>query len=374
LRGIAILAVIFFHYAGGGGKNSDSALVRAISFVFGFGWAGVDLFFVLSGFLITGILLDTRNHPSYYQHFYARRILRIFPIFYLFAIILGLLTPVLKLHWSLGHLFFLIYLGYPAALVWPILTQISPMVLITHLWSLAVEEQFYMVWPWAIARLRTPSAVLRTCLAMGVSALLFRMLIVTTRWLDPHWASAFLISRMDPIALGAALAVLVRGPWRERVYRWAPLAFVITGSAVVVLCAARHSTDSGDPVMATAGYTAIALASGALLACALRPGLWLEWLLSWSVLRAFGTYSYGLYLYHFPLTVVLSPMKPHIIAYTHSLVIGSAVYVAVCLVINVVVAAASFHLFESPIMRLKSRFDYAQRSERRGEVLARVRK
>src|SRR5262245_25426509 len=100
IRGWAILAVFLFHYAG----RLPGAAV---------GWAGVDLFFVLSGFLITGILLDTKDDPAYYRTFYARRSLRIFPIYYLFIAACLLLVPFAV--WQPAHAWFLVYLGYPAA-------------------------------------------------------------------------------------------------------------------------------------------------------------------------------------------------------------------------------------------------------------------
>lgn len=95
LRGIAILAVFFYHYAGGLQKTAGSGWLHGLEKVFGFGWSGVDLFFVLSGFLITGILYDTRTDAGYYKKFYARRVLRIFPIYYLFIVIYLSLTPLI---------------------------------------------------------------------------------------------------------------------------------------------------------------------------------------------------------------------------------------------------------------------------------------
>jgi peptidoglycan/LPS O-acetylase OafA/YrhL len=98
---------------------------------------------------------------------------------------------------------------------------------------------------------------------------------------------------------------------------------------------------------------------GALLVLALRQESWLAHFLSWPVLRMFGRYSYGLYLYHFPLTVILGPMKQSFINLMHSYVLGATIHLTFNLVVNLLVAAASYHFFESPIMRLKDRFNYA---------------
>src|ERR1700674_1734773 len=227
LRGIAILAVFFFHYAGGASVHSRSPIVRGILAALGLGWTGVDLFFVLSGFLITGILFDTHNDAGYYRNFYARRVLRIFPIYYLLVAVFLCLGPFAGAHWKAGHLFFLIYLGYPAALIWPSLTTAAPSLALTHLWSLSVEEQFYMVWPWVTAKLRRPTAILRGCLIVAASALAIRVLIWASGWPNADWPSAFLLCRMDQLALGAAIAILVRGPLQKRLLDWAPFTFVL---------------------------------------------------------------------------------------------------------------------------------------------------
>jgi peptidoglycan/LPS O-acetylase OafA/YrhL len=359
LRGIAILAVFFYHYARGAGEHTSSTIVRAAAMVFGFGWTGVDLFFVLSGFLITGILYDTLADPGYYRKFYVRRILRIFPIYYLLLAIFLVLTPVLALHWKPAHLFFLVYLGYPATLIWPGLAGVSSMVAITHLWSLSLEEQFYVMWPWVISKFRNPKHILQVCALMAISALVLRSVICITGWLSVTWAYTFLLCRMDPLATGAAIAILVRGPLKDRIQVWAPFVFVSAAIATIVICAVRRTVVPEDLLIATVGYSIIAMMYGSLLLLALKKGTWLASFLSLPLLRVFGKYSYGLYLYHFPMTVILGPLKEHFVAWAHSYVIGSTIHLGFNLLVNFLIAVASFHFIEAPIMRLKERFSYA---------------
>jgi peptidoglycan/LPS O-acetylase OafA/YrhL len=339
LRGFAILAVFFHHY-GAGGVDSSSTWVRWTATVCGLGWSGVDLFFVLSGFLITGILLDTKSAPAYYRKFYARRALRIFPVYYLFVAIVLMLVPFGT--WRPGHLFFLVYLGYPAAVMWPALVHLP--IRITHLWSLSVEEQFYLIWPWAIKKLWDPRRILISCGVLFLSALAFRTAF-------PSWAYATLPSRMDGLALGAALAIVYRGNLRERCQALAFPILAVSSTAVVLICIMRHTTAHADRVVCTVGFSLIVLAYGALLVLSLGP---LARVFSARTLRIFGKYSYGMYLYHFPLTSLFEHAKPRFTA----LPLGSLIYVAACLVANLAIAAVSFHIFEQPILRLKKRFDY----------------
>ncbi|MHB8652839.1 MAG: acyltransferase family protein [Terriglobia bacterium] len=353
LRGAAILAVFFYHY-GTGGIHSASTAVRVVATLCGFGWSGVDLFFVLSGFLITGILYDTQHHPSYYRKFYARRTLRIFPIYYLFAAIVLLIFPFAV--WHKGDLFFLVYVGYPAALIWPTILNLP--VRITHLWSLSVEEQFYMLWPWLIRKLRVPRNILTFCALVGAGSLAFRIAF-------PVWAYGSLPARMDDLALGAALAVLVRSDLRKRCEKFAFPLFAASAAGVILICAIRHTTDHADRLICTVGFSVIAVAYGSLLLLSLGP---LAGLFSLPPLRIFGKYSYGMYLYHFPLTAVSERLKP----FFAPIPLGSLVYVAVCLAANLAIAALSFHLFEQPILRLKKRFEYWDKSPSEPRTLERA--
>ena len=354
LRGIAIVAVFLFDY-GSGGNQSSIASVRAVSKVLGLGWTGVTLFFVLSGFLITGILYDTRADAGYYQKFYARRILRIFPIYYLAAAVIFVVGISLGVHWRAGHLSFLFFCGFPAALIWPSLIQLPQAIHFTHVWSLSVEEQFYAAWPWLMRWMRKKRNILLACLVMFVAALALRMAFV--QWVNPVWAYTFLPCRMDALAVGAALAIAVRAWGARALNRWAIAIFVLSSAAFVLLCVIRRTVDHNDAAVAVWGHSLVALSCGGLLVMSLGP---LSGLFSWSLLRMFGRYSYGLYLYTMPLESLLEPLKPRIMARVGSFAAGSVLYVAVCLAIDLSVAVLSYHFIEAPIMRWKSRFRYAR--------------
>src|SRR4051794_20681335 len=156
LDGFRALAVtlVFIHHLGGG--SHGGAVLRAINEFRKRGWMGVDLFFVLSGFLITGILFDTRNDSHFFSRFYARRSLRILPLFYLVAAVLLALTPIFNYQWHWLQLTFLAYIGnlfgnYDFSL-YEVLSSSHPnaKIFLGHIWSLCVEEQFYLLWPFVV--------------------------------------------------------------------------------------------------------------------------------------------------------------------------------------------------------------------------------
>jgi peptidoglycan/LPS O-acetylase OafA/YrhL len=359
LRGLAILSVFLYHYAGGRDQHPTSLLLRAMYGVTQFGWAGVDLFFVLSGFLITGILFDTQNDPGYFRKFYARRSLRIFPIYYLFLAVTAVVGVAIGVHWRSGDGWFLLYAGFPAALISPEIIPQSAYIRITHLWSLCMEEQFYLVWPWMIAVLAAPKRILRTCVALMCGALALRALVWGAGWLGAGWAYTFLPFRMDSLALGAALAILIRGQHTEKLAKAAPYVLGVAAAGLLVVFGASGTTEHDGPWMNTIGFTLIAWASGSLLVLGvLRHGAIYK-IFSAAALRTLGKYSYGLYLYHFPLAVVLDPLKPPLGHLLHSEIAGKVVFVIVGLAINLGVAWASFRFIEGPIMELKRAFRYS---------------
>src|SRR5262249_6626380 len=154
------------------------------------------------------------------------------------------------------HLLFLVYLGYPAALIW--LTIVAFPIRITHLWSLSVEEQYYMLWSWLIRRLQTPRSILTFCGVLGVTSLISRVVF-------PGWAYASLPCRADDLAFGAGLAVLFRHNLWRYCQRFAWLLFLSSAGIVILICVLRDTTDHRDRVISMIGFSVIGIAYGALL-------------------------------------------------------------------------------------------------------------
>ena len=282
VRGLAITMVVLFH--------AWRAPVTAL------GWAGVDLFFVLSGFLITGILADTRDAPHRARTFYARRALRILPLYYGALIAVFVARPLLHLPYRRDDLILagehLWYWTYLCA--WRIGLRHPPgTTFLTHFWSLSIEEQFYLVWPWVVWSMSRRSTV-RVAVALCIVAPVVRALCALA---TPFSFAAYMLPpcRVDALAVGAILALVVRGPggaWAAR--RWVqPVALVAAaGVCLVVLAGSAQYT---APLMSVVGYTAIDwTAAGVVMAAITIPPR----LLTWAPLRAAGRYSYGLYVLH----------------------------------------------------------------------------
>jgi peptidoglycan/LPS O-acetylase OafA/YrhL len=177
--------------------------------------------------------------------------------------------------------------------------------------------------------------MLKLCGALCITALLLRMILAG----HGGWYFGFILCRMDCLAVGAAAAMLQR--LKVKIPAWS--IFLFAFGVVAAICVLRHTTDHADIWIGTIGFTAIAVAYGALLVLSLDP---LSWLFSNAVLRFFGKYSYGLYLYHYPLTSVTDRFKP----LSGHFPLGSSVaYVGGCMAINVAIAMLSFHLLEQPI-------------------------
>ena len=323
-----------------------------------FGWAGVQLFFVLSGFLISGALLDTQDSPSYYRSFYARRVLRILPLYYGVLVVTFLvltplqLAPPETLHTQQHQIWLWTFLSNWTDPQGRVVAGFA------HFWSLAVEEQFYLLWPLVLHRMR-PQRVLRLCGGICVAALASRTAMRVAGY-PPEYVYEFTICRMDALALGAAAAALVRLPsWKARLQRgsrylpWAALV-VWAGGALVT-----HDYQRSGWQTQTFGMSALAVAFTLLLLAAVctygaRP-TWLSRALCMAPLRSAGKYSYAMYVFHFPISKLLGTRLLGPAASAHSATIA-VLYAAAVTVVTYLCAALSYHLYEQRFLRLKRYF------------------
>ena len=356
IRGLAILLVI--PHNGNLMPASDvHGVAHAVKDLMLNGWTGVQLFFVLSGFLISGVLLDTQDCGSYYSAFYARRALRILPLYYGVLIVtflilapLGLLPP--ETLASQHNQFWL----------WTFLANWSdPLGYdvkgFTHLWSLAVEEQFYLLWPFVLHRMR-PGRVVLLCLGVCLVALATRALIYFEGWSNDY-SYEFTVCRMDALAMGAAAAALLRMPqWKQRaqhISRYLPWAALLL---IVVVALLTHDYERNGRTQ-TFGFTALAAAFALLvLAGSLTKATdssWTARFLQLAPLRSAGKYSYAMYIFHFPLHKLLGT---RLVGATESLASPAAaiLYAAALVVVSYLLGWASYHLYEKHFLRLKRLF------------------
>lgn len=373
VRGIAILLVLTYHFSwvlGFGTNVADRALERVVSV----GWAGVDLFFILSGFLITNILLRARDSSGYFRTFYARRVLRIFPLYYGFLFIMIVLLPELPgLRGNEGlqnlrqHQFiYWTYLYNVAISVHPLVDR-GPYAN-GHLWSLAIEEQFYLIWPLVVLLLGR-RALASFCILCIVAAPVIRYGLL--HGAVPDLQNVFAVStlmpaRMDTLALGGLIAVIARDPdLLRRTTRWALPVGATAALALVILNLNRHGLPLLDEKVLTFGLSALALGFGAAVMMVVGgvPGT-LQAVLSNRVLTFFGRYSYGLYVLHFQIMLELQKLAANhgwVRTVKGTFIPFDLAFTAVAMALSVSAAWLSWQLYEKQFLKLKRFVPYSGR-------------
>jgi peptidoglycan/LPS O-acetylase OafA/YrhL len=362
LRGVAILAVVFRHF--GLAYPSPTTADHVIAIFFREGWCGVDLFFVLSGFLISGILIETRSASNYFTSFWARRALRIVPVYYTFLaawfVVFPVVLPRLGVHLHLGTEHQLPYWTWTANLFGEV-PQLG------HLWSLSVEEQFYLVWPFAVWCLSNRRLGV-LCIALVVLCPSIRVLLATAH-VRPLWLWQA-VARMDGLALGALVALAVRDErWRPAADRWwkPMLAVSLVGVGVIFMVfGAGETNDDWTPLLGSAtsptssiafSFIDIAFAAvlvGTLLSNETSPSFRL---LDTTWLRTLGKYSYGLYLFHGPIAHMAMHGLPG--SWLGPWLQLRSVYVAfmaASIAFSFCLAFVSWHLLEKRVLSFKDYF------------------
>ncbi len=358
IRGLAILLVIVSHAfvrAQPGGGVERWVYEIACS-----GWIGVELFFALSGYLITSILLRTRDDPGYFQTFYMRRILRIFPLYYTMVCLMALvswwqqdLVPAREFPWHLTYLSNLrIHLhGWPHHITGP-------------LWSLAVEEQFYLVWP-AVILLLPRQRTFAWLVGIFVTFCVVRQGVVMMR--QPVAVSVYTVMHQDGLLLGAALAAWHRLPSSRSAKRaWPWVAVAGCGVWIVAEAMRRHSFRwknwNGLDVL---NYTMLAVLFVAVIDLAVRNGRNTRVARAFQLrpLSVFGKYSYAMYMVHELINYACLRRGLH-----PGTVWATIPYAAMLTGASLLAAMVSWRLLEEPCLRVKERWFRYENAAGRGEL------
>jgi peptidoglycan/LPS O-acetylase OafA/YrhL len=365
LRGLAIFLVILCHYVGGADHAPLGFFPHRALLAFTVGWSGVDLFFVLSGFLIGGILLDARNSPHYFRAFYMRRVFRILPIYYLWTLLFAVTVIVVLLFFPGGagvaskdllrvptQLLFLqnIFIGMPHfTWIWFVVT-----------WSLAIEEQFYLIAPPLIRFLSLRHLV--TALATTIVLAPVLRFLLFRYWAPGTYLCAYLMPcRADSLSCGILLAVAWRNAsFRELLRAHAALLqrvlFVLFLGVGGLLWWLVHPI---NVVTVTIGYTWLALFYSALLLTAVsQPAGWLAAAARWRFLGRLGGISYCVYLLHDAFNYFAHAILLHSEPRLYTL--GQLGVTALALLATLVVASLSWRFLEKPLILRGHSYSYGE--------------
>ncbi len=341
-------------------ESPHSGVESAISKLAGYGLWGVDLFFVLSGFLITGILFDDKDDPRYFRNFYMRRTLRIFPLYYGVLLFLLVLLPgalaakfdpqLLETRQLQGWLWSYltnVYVGQDGQFSIPY---------VSHFWSLAVEEHFYLFWPFLIAQLSRERAM-AACLGLSGLALLLRVgLSLAGHELYPQVLTP---CRLDTLCLGGFLALAIRGPegsvlWNLRAKLWLPIAGALLFSLSLLQKLMPGPVIVEVRATVLAGFFAVLILA---VADPHGPRL-LKAMFRGRSLVMLGKYSYGLYVFHGLIAYAFErrAVRAALAGALGSHTLATLVQAAAGLVLSMLVAVASYELFEVHFLKLKKLF------------------
>jgi len=345
-RGIAVLLVMCYHF------------IPAIFF----GWAGVDLFFILSGFLITSILLRTVGTPGFLYVYFSRRLLRIVPLYFVMLFILFVLFPVMVPSMVTPAYDFLVEHQY---WYWLFSVNISfalhgfpENITVVHFWSLACEMQFYLVWPLLILLFHKSRKVLWIVLSLlFLFAVFFRVYADQIVTMNSLYRYVLLPSRLDAFAAGGILFLYTSSDYRisGKVLYWMSGLFFTLIVLSGVLGIHWHFTDSFTQRYGLSLNVLFWIS--VLSICLQNPSSIPARFTGSRLLQNAGLYSYGMYVFHLPVTIFVDKLffPPAVEENTGMMLLR----IFLLFTITIIISVASFHLFEKKMMLFKPRYHVA---------------
>ncbi len=373
LRGLAILLVVSYHYAFWTVQPGGGGFYKFVYDVFPLAWSGVDLFFVLSGFLIGGILMDQRQTENYFKTFYTRRACRVFPLYFLwlglFVLFSGLALRSFHQEWvtslfdrqGVPTWLYAVYLqNFHNARI-----GLSGSIWLGQTWSLAIEEQFYLIVPFLIWII-PPRRLLHTLVSLIILVPIFRLFMFLCH--NGLFQYVLLPCRADSLLIGALCACMVRqGSSRDFLEKhrgWLLGALIVLFIGMVYLTVDAREIDplsfESSFDMVFLGYSWIALFYACLLLMAvIAVNGTIARCMRFSLLRYVGIISYGVYMIHMAIFTII-----HGLIFQGKPLLGnfsSGAVLILALLATMSVAVVSWHFFEKPIIRWGHSFTYAQK-------------
>jgi len=341
LRAFAATLVLIQHSA------IDFTGVRAFGLIEHYGMAGIQLFFVLSGFLITGILLDSKDDPRYFRNFFMRRGLRIYPLYFASVAMIMLGAAMMNRFAGVQWWIYLLYLSNL------ITSSGKPPAALGTMWSLAVEEQFYLVWPFFVRKM-SARTIERVAVVVIVGVMVLRFLNVL--------AFHNTLLQLDALAAGALIAC--RRNQLSLVKRWAFVAACTFPLGLALPHGTLNEISREFQVLSAAGIL-IALLTA-------TEGSWVVKVFGNAGMRYVGRVSYGIYVLH---SHVFNAFRATAL---HDRVVrsNSLWQASLCLLVEyaavLVIASISFYAFERPFLRLKRYFELSASGQGKGDLVLRA--
>ena len=342
VRGVAAIMIMvchFFAYV-----TIEGKWLQILASLASFGQTGVSLFFVLSGFLITRILLQAKSKTNYFKTFFIRRALRILPLYYVFLLVFYYLFPyltgqkIVSLHETW---YYYVYLQNLALTFnW---NASGPL----HYWTLAVEEHFYLLWPFVVYFISKEN-LKKVVFGILLIAILVRFGLI----LNDKVVYCFTFSRFDALAIGGLLATLENNLWLSSKRK---SFFILISGASMLLLLLLWSMYSGDQIewIQVFKFSLLAVFYFSVLGFLLciNPSSWINRLLETSFLQTTGQISYGLYVFH-PVAFIL------IIQFWMPANTNIGLLFLLSFGLTYLLATLSFRFIEQPFLRLKKRWEY----------------